>query len=262
MNTNPLGQLDVIRNYARWLQLSVVTRQNVPPPPVHRYGSEIEGHETLNKTVELIADLEVMCEALRVVLEKLRQLTTIGIPCIYYGSEQSFDGSGGNGLPGHGADQWIRECMFGGKFGAFRSQNKHFFIEGGLYHEIARVAGLRREHLALTRGRQYLREISTDGKGFGYPFKIGQARMKGVIAWSRIFNNVEIVCAINTDVDEERKTWVTVDEEIHDDGHVLTAIYEAPTKTSTGASVTVETKVGRAVVQIAVPPAGFVMFTK
>src|SRR6266849_9146811 len=34
-------------------------------------------------------------------------LCTLGIPCIYYGSEQGFDGAGGN-------DLYIREAMFGG----------------------------------------------------------------------------------------------------------------------------------------------------
>ncbi|MBS1664850.1 MAG: alpha-amylase, partial [Bacteroidetes bacterium] len=48
-------------------------------------------------------------------------LMTLGIPCIYYGSEQSFDGQGS----GNGADEYIREAMFGGAFGAFRSKGLH-----------------------------------------------------------------------------------------------------------------------------------------
>jgi len=51
-------------------------------------------------------------------------LCTLGIPCIYYGSEQKFDGSGDGG---DGADRYIREAMFGGGFGAFRSRNLHCF---------------------------------------------------------------------------------------------------------------------------------------
>lgn len=45
---------------------------------------------------------------------------TLGIPCIYYGSEQCFDGQGGS-------DRYIREAMFGGEFGAFRTRGVHFF---------------------------------------------------------------------------------------------------------------------------------------
>jgi glycosidase len=52
-------------------------------------------------------------------------VTTLGIPCIYYGTEQSFDGHGS----GEGADKFTREAMFGGEFGAFASHNKHFFDE-------------------------------------------------------------------------------------------------------------------------------------
>ena len=46
--------------------------------------------------------------------------TTLGIPCIYYGTEQGFDGAGDN-------DRYIREAMFGGMFGAFRSCDRHCF---------------------------------------------------------------------------------------------------------------------------------------
>src|SRR5262249_22060197 len=46
------------------------------------------------------------------------QLTTMGIPCLYYGSEQGFD-SGGR--PG-GSDLVLRENMFGGRFGGLCTQ--------------------------------------------------------------------------------------------------------------------------------------------
>lgn len=57
----------------------------------------------------------------------------MGIPCIYYGSEQQFDGHGGN-------DRFIREAMFGGAFGAFRSKERHFFNEDGfVYQELSKI---------------------------------------------------------------------------------------------------------------------------
>jgi hypothetical protein len=188
-------------------------------------------------------------------------MTTLGIPCIYYGSEQSFEGHGGSGLEGHGADQWIRECMFGGRFGAFCSQNRHFFDEKSeVYKNIARLAEIRRSQLVLTRGRQYLREISGDGIGFGYPFVIGD-RMRSIVAWSRIFNGVEILCAINTDTEEERSGWVTIDAEINVEGDVLTTLFEespgvAPT------TLNVEKRGDRSVVQLTMPSASFAMFKK
>ena len=61
--------------------------------------------------------------------------TTLGIPCIYYGSEQGFDGEGDN-------DRYIREAMFGGEFGAFRSRERHFFDEEHpVYQELAQNPG-------------------------------------------------------------------------------------------------------------------------
>lgn len=38
-------------------------------------------------------------------------ICTLGIPSIYYGSEQQFDGAGDS-------SGYIREAMFGGEFGA------------------------------------------------------------------------------------------------------------------------------------------------
>ena len=50
---------------------------------------------------------------------------TLGIPCLYYGTEQRLDGSGGPPV----ADRYVREAMFGGGFGAFRSRDRHVFDE-------------------------------------------------------------------------------------------------------------------------------------
>ena len=61
------------------------------------------------------------------------QLTTLGIPCIYYGTEQALDGteerhdSNVEPRPEDQYDRYIRECMFGGTFGAFETENCHFF---------------------------------------------------------------------------------------------------------------------------------------
>ena len=79
------------------------------------------------------------------------QLTTMGIPCVYYGSEQGFD-SGGR--PG-GSDLVLRENMFGGRFGGLCTQGRHFFNEDGdLYRALAALIDLRKKLLPLRRGRQ------------------------------------------------------------------------------------------------------------
>ena len=90
-------------------------------------------------------------------------LTSLGIPCIYYGTEQGFNGGGDH-------DKYIRECMFGGKWGAFNTGSRHFFNpEKPLYKEISRIAEIRQNEAALRYGRQYFREISGNGIDFGYP---------------------------------------------------------------------------------------------
>ena len=157
---------------------------------------------------------------------------TMGIPCIYYGTEQCFDGEGGS-------DRYIREAMFGGEFGAFRSKNRHFFNEQTpAYKEISKISKIRKQELALRRGRQYLRQISGNGIDFGFPQKIGD-RMLSVLPWSRIFSDTEILCAINTDPNNSRSAWVVIDKDLHKIGDFLTCLYSSdPGQTGSKIEVT------------------------
>lgn len=184
-------------------------------------------------------------------------LCTLGIPCIYYGSEQAFDGSGGGGSPGHAADQWIRECMFGGGFGAFRTHGMHFFDENGAtYKAVAAIAAIRARELALTRGRQYLREISGDGVAFGVPQRLGEGAITSVVAWSRVFDEGEVLCAISTDVRVRVGAWVTVDAGIQSEGRVMECLYPEGGK----GVVVRKLESGRCVVWVEVGEGGFVMY--
>jgi hypothetical protein len=67
-----------------------------------------------------------------------------------------------------------------------------------------------------------------------------------------------MVLAINTDYDQPRTAWVTVDNELHQGGDVLQCIYSTDAA-QIGRSVTVEARNGKAVL-ITVPAAGFVIF--
>jgi glycosidase len=179
---------------------------------------------------------------------------TLGIPCIYYGTEQCFDGEG----EGDGADRYLREAMFGGKFGAFRSQGVHFFNEDNLvYQELAKILEIRREKKILRRGRQYLRPISGDGQNFGLPEVIGN-QIRSVVPWSRILSDKEILLAINTDYDHPQTAWVTIDNELYNEGDLLNCIYSTA-KEQIGKQVSVESRNGKSV-KITVPAAGFVIY--
>jgi glycosidase len=180
--------------------------------------------------------------------------TTLGIPCIYYGSEQKFDGSGS----GPGNDRYIREAMFGGSFGAFRSRGRHFFDESAPVHrELSRVLAVRRAESALRRGRQFLRQISGNGTDFGYPASADGTPILSVVAWSRILAEREVLCAVNTDPHQDRTAWVTVDASLHHAGDTLPCLYHSGP--GPHPALTVEARNGTAV-QLTIPPAGFVIY--
>jgi glycosidase len=177
--------------------------------------------------------------------------TSMGIPCIYYGTEQQFDGNGDN-------DRYIREAMFGQAFGAFRSKGRHFFNElGFVFSELSKILQLRKQEIVLRRGRQFLRQISGNGFDFGLPTS-QSGRLLSVVAWSRIFNEREVVVAINTNLDDQRQAWVTIDDGLHAAGSHLTCVY-CSDFTQIGQQLSVEPRNGKAV-SVTLPAAGVAIF--
>jgi glycosidase len=178
--------------------------------------------------------------------------TTLGIPCIYYGSEQLLAGAGPN-------DRYLRETMFGGPFGPFQTTNRHVFDESSeTYRQLARVLRLRRDVPALRRGRQYLRPISGNGVDFGLPQRVGDGPMRSIVPWSRIFADHEVVAAINTNPAGQETAWVTIDASLHRPGDQLRCIFSTDASQE-GTLVEVEPRHGCAV-RIPVPAAGFVVY--
>ena len=195
------------------------------------------------------------------------QLTTLGTPCIYYGTEQAFDGTVTRHDPTVDSgfeDRYIREAMFGGIFGAFQTEGCHFFDpQHATYLRIAAMARVRNSQnqigLALRRGRQYLRETSF----LGHPFSIpGRGEL---MAWSRILHNQEVLVALNTHGTEARGAEVTLDASLHPADSTMTFLYQSdwsdaqlrnPPQNQT---VPVRHEHGRATVRIDLPPAGMVI---
>jgi len=178
---------------------------------------------------------------------------TLGIPCIYYGTEQGLDGQGS----GNVADRYIREAMFGGEFGGFRSRDRHVFDETAPgYRALAGILDLRRREPALRRGRQYLRETSGDGLAFGYPTGSGGS-LRALVGWSRILADRELLCSINTDPVLPRQAWVTVDSGLHSPGDQLHLLHTA--LPGPAASTIVEARNGAAVF-LTLPPGGFAVY--
>ncbi len=198
-------------------------------------------------------------------------LTTLGVPCLYYGTEQAFDGSttyhdeGIEPRDQYGKppfeDRYIREAMFGGTFGAFETEGCHFFDpDHPTYLRIAAIARVRNRKdmigMALRRGRQYLRETRYYGDSFLVP---GPGE---VTAWSRIMDRQEVLVALNTHGSEHRGAFVTVHAPTHPSGSAMKLLYRSdwsdaelkdPPQDQTAA---VEYFGGRSTVRVDLPPAG------
>jgi glycosidase len=175
-------------------------------------------------------------------------LTTPGIPCIYYGTEQGFDGGA---PPGPFHDTFIRECMFGGTWGAFGTNGMHFFNEGHpLYREIAQIAHIRAQTPALRYGRFYFREVSDTAQNFYYP-----ALKSGVLVYSRILDDTEVVVALNI-FDREEIPYITVDSTISPPGTLMKDLLHED------ATALVESQAERACIRVTLPPYGIAIFSR
>lgn len=156
----------------------------------------------------------------QIVVPTAIQLFTLGIPCIYYGTEQAFAGPAHSQLrflfdEGWGSsDRFLREAMFGPAhpradhrssladqlarvdeslpgFGAFGTFGKHCFdAKSPAYVRISALTKVRAERLILRVGRQYARPVRVFGD-FVSPAP-GE-----LIAWSRLLDYQEAVCVAN-----------------------------------------------------------------
>jgi len=185
------------------------------------------------------------------------QLTTMGIPCVYYGSEQGFD-SGGRP---NGSDLVLRENMFGGRFGGRCTQGRHFFNEDSdLYRALAALIGLRKKLLPLRRGRQVLHQISDDGVQFGSDPRGDRARP--IVSWSRLFMDQEVLVALNTDVCQSVSACSTIAPTFRVEGDQFSLVFWYVPKPASPppSSLTVKVASGTLAVRLTLPPAGFVIY--
>ncbi len=109
-----------------------------------------------------------------------------GIPCLYYGTEQGLAGA----VDSNGSDADVREALWG------KSWPNAFDPSHPFYQAIQRLSALRAAQPALRYGRQYFRPISGDGLTFGvspYP--------SGVLAFSRLLSDQEVLVVANTNTD-------------------------------------------------------------
>ncbi len=119
-----------------------------------------------------------------------------GIPCVYYGTEQGLNGSGSR-------RECVREPLWGKGF-----DEHHLY-----YRTVQTLSSLRCSEPALRFGRCYMRPVSGDAIHFGHsPYP------NGVLAFSRILNDREIVVVANTSGSESVEVSVIVDKSLNPDG--------------------------------------------
>jgi glycosidase len=170
-------------------------------------------------------------------------LFSLGIPCLYYGTEQAMSGPEENArrwLPewGH-SDRYLREAMFGPEhplrsgraglgretdpglpgFGPFGTAGKHVFDTGHpVFGRIATLIEARQKHPALRFGRQYPRPVSLFGGPFDTP---GPGE---IVAWSRILDQEEVLCVVNSHGTAARGGDVVVDAPLNPAGGSFTVV--------------------------------------
>jgi hypothetical protein len=150
----------------------------------------------------------------------------------------------------------------GGNFGAFRTTNKHFFNnQHPIFLELSKIIKIRKEHLALRQGRVYQRDISYNGKEFELPHKLGDDRHTGVIVWSRILSDEEIVLAINCDLEQDRSVEASIDSTLHQVDNKFECIYSSH-PSQAGSTVRVGDVMGKIVIPLTVPQCGCVVYRK
>lgn len=132
-------------------------------------------------------------------------LTLQGVPCIYYGHEQGMHGSAPSNDPRR---EYSRGVLWGTPQ-AFSTQHE-------LYKFIRDLTALRNSQPALRYGRQYFRPLG-DGQSNQFDYS---PYTQGILAYSRILNDREVLVVVNTHTTQKASVAVAVDSNLHPVGAV------------------------------------------
>jgi hypothetical protein len=123
-------------------------------------------------------------------------------------------------------DAGVREALWG-KPDAFDQTSKH-------YQTLKKLLDLRAKEPALRYGRQYFRQVSGDNNSFSLsPFP------DGVLTFSRILNDREIIIAVNPNTTAEVSINVLVDGNLNAEGEPYRLLYSNLDDPTEPGSVTV-----------------------
>lgn len=121
-------------------------------------------------------------------------LCALGTPCIYYGTEQGFEGSGEG-------DWNVREAMFSLDHSSVNVLDE----SSSIYEGISKIAHIRKGSAVLKFGRMYICKVSTDGIFFHFP-----DCKECLLAFSRVLYDEEMLIAYNISATETKEELVTV----------------------------------------------------
>ena len=69
-----------------------------------------------------------------------------------------------------------------------------------------------------------MHEVSGDGEQFGQPTKFGE-RLLSLVTWSRVLGDQELLLAINTDENDPREMWTTLNPNQRTPGEQLVLLF-------------------------------------
>ncbi len=141
-------------------------------------------------------------------------LCALGAPCIYYGTEQGFMGSGEG-------DWAVRESMFDLQNTSTNTLNKNNCI----FQEISKLAAIRKNSAVLKFGRMYMREVSHDGHWFQLP-----VTQDCLLAFSRILYDEEMLVIYNSSPEQEDEEYICIHSHLNPEGEVFRYLYGAKGK--------------------------------
>ena len=179
------------------------------------------------------------CQPEQVTMAIACLLTLQGVPSVYYGMEQGMDAAGNS-------RESARECLWRNP-AVFTQSPQHLY-----YQAIAKISALRSTNPALRYGRQYFRQLTGNGVDFGYSPYPG-----GVLAYSRVLNDSEVVVVANTSQTDPATLSVVVDRQLHQPGSSLSVLFTnlplhgAPAAASPGAAYLVG---GQSLVSVTLRP--------
>lgn len=195
--------IGVIKGYMppRELAEHAETRKRILKTIVSSHGDAGLHYVTFLDNHDLNERFHVQAAAKQTVQALTCLMTLQGIPCIYYGTELGLENAHLHG----DRREFSREALWGLP-GAFDTGHPLFTL-------IRDLSLLRMQQPALRYGRQYFRQCSGDGIHFNYSEYKG-----GVLAYSRILNNQELLVVGNTDATRSIPIKIIVDANLHSDG--------------------------------------------